>query len=356
MAKAHPQPHDRGAADNEYPDSVPHLRQGGLREWGLQSKGASFIIEMNCNDIFISLCDVYPMLPTLDLDLLRTFIAVAETRHFTRASERLNCVQSAVSMQIKRLETTLDTRLFERSRRHVKLTGEGEVLLGYARRMLRMNEEALASIGRPSVHGRVRLGATDNSMPFLPDVLPGFARDYPLVEVELGCVRSWEALDLLEEGDVDLALVTQGCGRDGGLTVHAEPLVWAVSQGSLAQDLDPVPLAIFAPGCIYREAALMALEASGRSWRHAYSSPSRNGLDAACEAGLAVTILPASRVGPKLKILDDDSGFPALPEFEMILFQAADEIPPPARALAEVIVGAFEPRKQPQSAAARHFD
>lgn len=293
------------------------------------------------------------MLTTLDLDLLRTFVAVAETRHFTRASQRLNCVQSAVSMQIKRLETALDTRLFERSRRHVRLTGEGEVLLGYARRMLRMNEEALVSIGRPSVHGRVRLAATDNSMLFVPDVLPGFARDYPLVEVELGCVRSWEALESLEAGEADIALVTQCCDRDGGRTVHAEPLVWAVARGSCAHELDPVPLAIFAPGCIYREAALMALEAAGRRWRHAYSSPSRAGLDAACEAGLAVTILPASRVGPNLKVLDENAGFPALPTFELMLFQGTGELPPPARALADVIAGAFETPEKPQKSASR---
>ena len=178
-------------------------------------------------------------------------------------------------------------------------------------------------------------------MPFLPDVLPQFARTYPLVEVELGCVRSWEALDALEAGEVDIALVTQTCGRNGGRTVHAEPLVWAVARGSLAHELDPVPLAIFAPGCIYREAALMALGASGRKWRHAYSSPSRSGLDAACEAGLAVTILPVSRVGPTLTILDDACGFPALPAFELILYQAAADVPPPARALADVIVDSF---------------
>ena len=190
------------------------------------------------------------MKPDLDIDLLRSFVAVAETRHFTRAAERLNCVQSAVSMKIKRLETVVGVRLFDRTRRSVRLTVDGEMLLRHAHRMLRLNDEALADFGRPSAVGRVRLGATDTSMCYLPAILSRFAGSYPLVELEVRCDRSWEALDALDAGEVDLAFVTQPCGRTGGEPVRREPLLWAVGRDSVADEQDPLPLAIFAPGCV----------------------------------------------------------------------------------------------------------
>ncbi len=274
----------------------------------------------------------------LDIDLLRSFVAVAETRHFTRAAERLDCVQSAVSMQIKRLEQVLDARLFDRTRRAVKLTGDGERLLRDARRILRINEEVLADFGRRRVAGRVRLGATDTSMGYLPPILAHFAAAYPLVALDVRCGRSWDALDDLAAGEIDLAFVTQPCGREPGQVVRREPLVWAAARASVADEQDPLPLAIFAPGCIYREAALDALDGAGRRWRHAYASPSRDGLMAAVNAGLAVTIAPRSLVGPDLRIIAPDRGLPPLPEIEIFLHRPQGDLAPPVETLADVIV------------------
>ena len=192
----------------------------------------------------------------LDIDLLRAFVTVADTRHFRVAAERLNRTQSAVSLQVKRLEAAIGTRLFERNRRMVRLTPAGEDLRGYAGRMLRLNDETLAAFGMPALRGRVRLGATDTSMCFLPPIPARFAGELPLVEMEIRCDRSWEALDALEAGDLDLALVTQPCGRAGGTLVRREPLVWAVAKGSGADAVDPLPLALFGPGCIYRKAGM----------------------------------------------------------------------------------------------------
>ena len=279
----------------------------------------------------------------LDIDLLRSFVAVAETRHFTRAAERLDCVQSAVSMQIKRLEEGLGARLFERTRRAVKLTGDGERLLRDARRILRINEEVLASFGRQRVAGRVRLGATDTSMGYLPPILAHFAETYPLVELDVRCGRSWDALDDLEAGEVDLAFVTQPCGREAGQIVRREPLVWAVARTAVADEQDPLPLAIFATGCVYREAALAALDGVGRRWRHAYASPSRDGLMAAVTAGLAITMMPRSLVGPDLRVVGAKSGLPPLPEIEIFLHRPPGDLAPPVATLAEVIVEVLRP-------------
>lgn len=273
----------------------------------------------------------------LEFDLLRSFIAVAETRHFTRASERLNCAQSAVSMQIKRLETLIGTRLFDRTKRTVKLTTNGEVFRRYANRILRLNEETLAAFGGPPLQGRVRLGATDTSMCFLPPVLTRFAQRYPLIELEIRCDRSWEALDALEAGEIDLALVTQPCGRHGGTVVHSEPLVWAAAQGTAIEEVDPLPLALFGPDCIYREATLKALNGIGRPWRHAYNSPSRDGLDVAVDAGLAVTVVPKRALKANWRSLDDSKDLPPLPDMELLLYRTAGDASAPVETLATVI-------------------
>ena len=257
----------------------------------------------------------------LEIGLLRTFVAVAHTRSFTRAAERLNRVQSAISMQIKRLEEIVGARLFERSRRSVRLTRDGEQLLAHANRLIRLNELALADLGRPSVTGRIRLGVTDTSAMYLRPILARFAEAFPLTEFEISCARSWEALDALEADEVDLALVTQPCGRSGGRTVRREPLRWVAAKSSPVAEMDPLPLAIFAQGCIYRRAILEALDACGRNWRLAYSSPSRDVLRMAVETGLVVTVLPDSLIGPGLRRLGEKDGLPALPEMEILLHE-----------------------------------
>lgn len=276
--------------------------------------------------------------PEISLDLLRSFLAVAETANFTRAAERLNCVQSAVSMQIRRLEESLQARLLERGSRHVRLTAEGEILVQFAKRIMRLKDQALEEIGQQSVIGRVRLGASDTSMCYLPRVLRRFAELYPRIDIDLSCTRSWEALDALDAGQVDLAFVTQRCGRKGGRLVSQSALVWAVAADSLVDEQDPVPLAIFGPGCIYRKTALAALEANGKAYRLAYESPSRAGLDCAVAAGLAVTLIPADCVDERLRVVPTTpGGLPALPDFKTYLFGASPTKPAATRAFAALL-------------------
>ncbi|MGO1121156.1 LysR family transcriptional regulator [Rhodovibrionaceae bacterium A322] len=265
---------------------------------------------------------------TFSLDLLRTFVVVADTQNFTRAAERLNCVQSAVSMQIQRLEESLQVRLLERSKRRVNLTAEGRILLQYGQRILHLKEQALAEIEHRSLFGKVRIGASDTAMCYLPDVLKAFSQRYPQIDVELQCGRSWEVLDELEAGKVDLAYVTQKCGRRGGREISRSNLVWAAAANSDVDQMIPVPLAIFAPGCIYRKAAIEALDKAGRDYRFAYESPSRAGLEQVIAAGLAVTIIPEDRVDPGLRIITEGeistpTSLPPLPPFSTYLFGAS---------------------------------
>jgi DNA-binding transcriptional LysR family regulator len=277
--------------------------------------------------------------PTIDAGLLRTFSVVAETRHFTRAAERLNCVQSAVSMQIRRLEDRLQVRLLDRGKRGVRLTPEGEILLRHARRMTRLTDETLIEMGRRGAGGRVRIGATDISMCYMPRILERFHARHPMVDVELRCNRSWEALDALEDGEIDIAFVSQECGRTGGELVSQSPLVWACALHAVIDERDPVPLALFGPGCIYRKAAIDALEARGKEYRLAYESPSRAGLDCAVAAGLAVTTVPMDYLDATLRIVPaTKEGFPELPVLKTYLFGTGSDRSATVRAFSSVLV------------------
>lgn len=274
----------------------------------------------------------------LDIDLLRAFAVVAETRNFTRAAARLGRVQSAVSMQIKRLEDALQVRLLDRSQRHVRLTRQGEVVLRYAHRVLHLTEEALVELGHGASSGRVRLAATDMSIGFLPPVFERFRAAHPLVEIELRCLQSRAALEALEEGSADLAFVTQTCGRRGGKRIARTPLVWAAARSAEPTTIEPMPVALFARECIYRQAAIEALEKDAIPYRLAYESPSRAGLDCVVEAGLAVTVLPMETIGRALRDVSDK--LPPLPDLETYLFGRAGGRPPAVSALAETLIEA----------------
>ncbi len=276
----------------------------------------------------------------LDLDLLRAFVAVAETGSFTRAAGRLGRVQSAVSMQVKRLEETAGQRLFDRSRRRVALSPDGEVLLGYARRMLALNQAALSDLGQTAIEGGLRLGTADTAAHFLPRILARFARSYPRVRLEVLCDRSWHLLDALDAGEIDLALVTQQGARSGGRILRREPLVWAAAAGQSVPDTEPLPLAVFAPGCAYRAAAMDALDAAGRAWRIAYSSTSLAGVQAAVLTGLAVGLLPQSTLLKGMIVLGEAEGLPPLPGYGITLHTAPGHaatgiLPAPVARLAE---------------------
>ncbi|MBO6781662.1 MAG: LysR family transcriptional regulator [Alphaproteobacteria bacterium] len=254
------------------------------------------------------------MAETLDLAHLRTLLAVVDNGSFSRAAEQVHRTQSAVSMQIKRLEETVGKTLFERVGRRSELTREGVALVDYARRILRLHDEALIAVTRPEVTGVVRLGVPDDYMSgFLPEVLSEFAETYPQVEVELRCETSAKVSRAYEKGDVDIGLVTIAMVPQQCRLVRREPVVWATSRRHLVHERDPVPLAVFEPGCIFRQWARDLLDEAGRAYRIAYSSESMAGLVTAVEAGLAVTILPRSGLPHGFRELAPEEGFPALP-------------------------------------------
>ena len=209
----------------------------------------------------------------LDLDLVRTFVTIADTRSFTRTGERLGRTQSAISLQVRRLEDRLGVKLLARDPRRVGLTEAGESFLPKARRLLRVNDEIIAEVTVEDLEGEVRLGAPEDfATVHLPDILGAFARSHPRVALVVTCDLTLNLLDRLQAGALDLALVKrEPLGPDLGVRVWREPLVWVAADRGVLKPEAPAPLVIAPAPCVYRRRAVAALEARGRTWRAATS-------------------------------------------------------------------------------------
>ena len=239
----------------------------------------------------------------LDLDLLRTFAAVAETGSFTAAAGRVSRTQSAVSMQVKRLEETLGRRVFERTSRSLALTGEGRILVDYARRMLTLNDESLQRLARPFVAGHVRLGVTEYFVPGeLPNLLARFAAAHPGVQLDVRMGLSRELRAELQAGRLDAAIVRLEGKRDPA-PLWREPQVWAAAAAWEEPAAAPLPLVVLPPGCVLREFAMETLRRRHRAWRIAYVGSSMASVQAAVVAGLGVSILARSSVTDAMREL-----------------------------------------------------
>lgn len=277
---------------------------------------------------------------SIDSEVLRTFVAIADEGGFTKAGERVNRTQSAVSMQMKRLEEdVLGRRLFERDGRQVKLTAEGQILLGYARRILKLHNEVFTTLREPHMVGTVRIGTPDDyAMRFLPGILSGFSQAFPLVQVEVHCESS---LQLMQRKDLDLTIVTREPGREVGQLLRQERFVWAEAEGFFLHEQAPVPLAMFNTDCFCRIWACNALDAAQKPYRIAYSSPSLAAIMAAVGVGLAVTAQLQSLLTPGLRIIGEAEGMPLLPVASIMLLRNPDTRSPMLDALAEHIVEGF---------------
>ena len=266
------------------------------------------------------------MIANLDIDLLKTFIAIADLGNFTRAAEEVNKTQSAVSMQMKRLEDVLQRAMFMRDGRQNRLTGDGERLLEYARRITRLNDEVVATFTRPELTGIVRLGTPDDYADrLLPEILARFSRTHPLVQVDVECLGSTELADRTRQNMLDLSVITCTKKTDAQQIMRSEPLVWVTSTRHSAQELDPLPIALSHSGCIWRQMALDAIEATGRNYRIAYASANSNAVAAAVMSGLAIAAIPEIVMRPGMRLLTPEEGFPVIGEFEIGLVRAPGE-------------------------------
>jgi DNA-binding transcriptional LysR family regulator len=274
----------------------------------------------------------------LDLDLLRSFVSVVDAGGFTRASQRVHRTQAAVSQQIKRLEHALGCPVFARDGgrgRRVTLTDAGERLLAYARRILALAEEAHQVVGQPG-ESVIRLGIPEDfAAARLTEVLARSMRARPKLRLDVRCDLSVNLRNELDRGDLDLILFKRDASEAGGVAAWRERLRWVVSR-SIDVRRNPVPLVAFPQGCLYRNRAIHALEAAGRTWYIAYSSPNFSGVQAAVSAGFGVSILPHTAILPQHHVLGARDGFPKVEDTELALL-AAPSARPATQHLAEVL-------------------
>lgn len=292
------------------------------------------------------------MAHSLDLEQLRTFVAIAETGSFTRAAEVVFKTQSAVSMQMRRLEERIGKPIFMRDGRASRLTEDGERLLGYARRMIRLSDETMAAFDEAELSGSIRLGTPDDyAERFLPEVLARFSRSNPRVEVSVICEQSIDLINRARGGELDLAIVTNR-GEGAVEIVRREPLLWVTASQHVPEEEDVLPLALFKAPCQWRAAAIDALTEAGTPFRILYQSANSSALTAAVSAGLAVTALAESALRPGMRVLGESDGFPPLPMCEIGIVRSWHR-PPSALvdALADHIVSSLDNLSVPVAAA-----
>ena len=264
----------------------------------------------------------------VDLALLRTFVAVVETRSLTGAALRVGRTQPAISQQLSRLEASTGRPLFNGDRRHLVLTADGETLLFFARRLLTIAEEAREHFDGPRIEGRVVLGVPDLYASYLlPKILNDFATAYPTIEVELRCRRSVYLQDALAAGELDVALVTRQPGAASGRLVRREPLIWVANKELRIEPDAEIPLALLPDGSVYREIALRSLMSMNRRWRIAAICDSIAGLQSAVLAGLAVAVYPHCARTSQVRLLSELDGFPALPRIDLVIQTRAARVP-----------------------------
>lgn len=282
------------------------------------------------------------MSAVLDIDQLKTFVAIVDTGSFTRAAEIVHKTQSAVSMQMKRLEERVGKPIFARDGRASKLTEDGERLLDYARRILRLNLECLATFSDAELAGRVRLGVPDDYADrYLPEILARFSRSNPKVEVTVVCEPTPMLVDRIHANDLDLAIITHVETRGPAEVIREERLLWVTSQRHAAHEETPLPLALGRPTCNWRQAATERLDLIGRPYRILYASWNSNAVGAAVMAGLALSVLPESAIRTGMRILGPQDGFPALPSCKIGLMRNRHDTPALADALAGHIVSSL---------------
>lgn len=276
--------------------------------------------------------------PVIDTNLLRTFVAIVDCGSFSGAAERLLRGQSAVSLQMKRLEDRLGTPLVERSRQRITLTPDGELIVDHARRILQLNEELVERIAEPELSGLVRVGAPEDfATTHLQEVLAKFAHSHPKVVLEMTCELTMQLFDRFAAGGLDLALVKrEPTTAPTGRLVWRETLVW-VGNRDIEDAANSVSLVVSPVPCVYRKRATDALDTARIDWRIAYTCGALAGSLAAVRAGMGITVLPKNMVPTDLVILDPAGDkLPILDDTEIALLEAARNSPPAAR-LREVI-------------------
>jgi DNA-binding transcriptional LysR family regulator len=275
------------------------------------------------------------MVRNLDLTALRSFVAVSDAGGVTRAAAQLNLTQSAVSMQLKRLEELLGQPLLDRSQRTVTLTAQGEQLLGYARKMLDLNDEAWGRMTNQAFEGEITLGVPGDIMhPHVPRIMQRFAQAYPRVRVMLQSEHTIDLKHKFERAELDLILTTEAEVDPGGEMLVKQPLVWVGAENGQAWRGRPLRFGSTSR-CLFRRPAIEALERAGLPWELAIDSVSCSTVEVSVIADLAVFVQLAGSIPAGCEEIRHGGTLPELPDYLINLYLTDG----PRRALAERLAG-----------------
>ncbi|GED23501.1 LysR family transcriptional regulator [Halomonas halmophila] len=254
----------------------------------------------------------------MDTVLLRAFVTVAESQGFSAAGKVLHRTQSAISLQIKRLEDQMGQSLFERTSRSVLLTAHGEQLLPYARHMLKLEDEARELLGNRRRGELIRFATSEEqASAYLPNLLPRYAQRFPDTRLELNCDISANVVNQFQEGLLDVVLSIRHLPTQSGQLLGWEPMVWVVAEHCRLEDWQTIPLALNPEGCVFRAHALSALGRAEQPWEIHYSSQSPTGINLPVQAGLAMTVKTPRSVPAGCRIVGQAEGLPALGQVEI---------------------------------------
>ncbi len=259
----------------------------------------------------------------LDLDQLQTFCSIADCSSFTEAAKRVFKTQSAVSMQIKRLEERLDTKLFIREGRKISLTHEGVALYALARRMLRVNAEIIDLFREGDLSGNIRFGVPDDyAVRLLPIVLSSFQRTNPKITVDVKCMASEDLLEGMSAGRFDLIVFSQGTMEEFGELFRTEKVHWVSAKNSQALKTKPIPITAGPQTCLWRNDAIDGLNRVGQDYRIAYTASDATAISSAVLSDLAIGFLPESAISQGMQIIENKK-FPRLRDAQIALLRAS---------------------------------
>lgn len=289
------------------------------------------------------------MASPLDLDQLRTFVAIVDSGSFTRAADEVFKTQSAVSMQMRRLEERLAVSLFERSGRATRLTEAGARLLTYARKMLALSQETLSAFDEDSIEGFVRIGLPDDyAERLLPEIMARFSRSNPRVELQISCEPTTNLIEHIEKGHLDVALVCPFRTTQAEV-VRREPLHFVTSAAHSVHQEKVLPLAIGRSDCHWRKQCIDALNRIGREHRILFTSWSATIVTSAVLSGLAVSVLPECALRSGMRVLGEADGFPRLEDAEIGMLRAKNSDRPAIEALIAHIRESLQNMAPPQA-------
>ncbi len=278
----------------------------------------------------------------LDLDQLRTFLLIAETGSFTKTADSVFRTQSAISMQIRRLEERIGKPLFAREGRHLLLTPHGEKLLNYARRLIELNNETVASFRTDKIQANIRIGLPDVYLEHMvQDALQPIFRDYPAIETILHCEQTDALIDHIRRGALDLALITHNTGQKRSEVLNTSRFVWATSAENSPHEEPVIPLAMNKTNCGWRKVLTDNLNTMQREYRIVLSTSSARSILMAVRSGSAISILPDNMMGSGMRVLNEEDGFPKLPSCALSLIRAQGIHAPAIDLIAAAIKSSF---------------